>query len=254
MVAGIALAHIGGHTLTVKVNPNWALGALSAVAKAAEPAGRRDDPARSHADRSLASAAPRRRSRRETPRIRAGFTSALALGPLLFGLGGMLAGCESGDCTPRRDVAQSLFCQVAEDNDPETACLGLSAGEVCGRLPQARLLRCTAAARCTCGNGEVDEDEECDRSAGMQGCSDDCRLICASDAQCSFLPRSECRAAWVCDTTAARCVPGPPLPPDTPCGGGLTTCNDEGLCGQSASDLGLKGAPTTSAVPVQGAF
>ncbi len=157
-------------------------------------------------------------------------------------------GCQSGDCTPRRDAPQSLFCQMRYDRDFELACLGLSPGEVCGRQPQARVLRCTADARCTCGNGALDAGEECDRSAGMQGCSDDCRLICASDAQCSFLPRNACRSSWACDTATARCVPGPPLPPDASCGDGLRSCDADGQCASDAPPLQRESAPSVAPV------
>ncbi|MEM9074071.1 MAG: hypothetical protein AAGE52_36605, partial [Myxococcota bacterium] len=70
-----------------------------------------------------------------------------------------------------------------------------------------------------CGNGIVDDGEDCDdeNAVAGDGCEADCTFSCVADVDCG--DGDECTVGESCDTEAHRCVPGAPLAcdDDDPC-------------------------------------
>ncbi|MEM9071723.1 MAG: MopE-related protein, partial [Myxococcota bacterium] len=62
-----------------------------------------------------------------------------------------------------------------------------------------------------CGNGIVDDGEDCDDENTVEGdgCEADCTFSCVADVDCG--DGDECTVGESCDTDAHRCIPGAPL-------------------------------------------
>lgn len=141
-----------------------------------------------------------------------------------------LSACDSNACVTDPD---SVFCRglrVLNQQDPGVTDPGTNDGtqvdcstSVAGTLCSEGLT-CSTAGACSCGNGVVDEGEECDR-ANSESCSSACTLVCTTDADC--ISDSECREASTCGADN-RCVAGTPLSVGTACTGG--ECDADGNC------------------------
>jgi hypothetical protein len=126
----------------------------------------------------------------------------------------------------------SLFCHGDEVDgsvplpDAGEPCVGLDPGDPCG---PART--CSPAGRCTCGDGTVDEGEECDdgrQNAAGSGCEVSCERTCDADRACP--PSTDpCREDPACDLASFTCGSGRPRPAGTECGEGRV-CDGEGAC------------------------
>lgn len=80
----------------------------------------------------------------------------------------------------------------------------------------------------TCGNGVLDELEECDDGNEVEtdGCKSDCTFTCSEDSDCDDL--NICNGAETCNLSDHTCAPGPPAEDGTRCGEAMA-CAD-GVC------------------------
>lgn len=148
------------------------------------------------------------------------------LAPLVLAL----SAC-TDECPPGANPG-SLFCHAVEVDAGEALdgaidpCPELSPGVPCGAA-----LTCSSILRCSCGDGVVDEGEECDEAsdnAAGAGCEPSCVRSCDEDRGC---PESSnpCRDRGVCDLDTFTCRVGAPIPAGTPCDEGRV-CDGEGSC------------------------
>ncbi|MBL8683668.1 MAG: hypothetical protein JNK05_31140 [Myxococcales bacterium] len=135
------------------------------------------------------------------------------------------------------EADSGLPVDVVTDTGP-AACA--PPGSACGVT-----LTCSASGRCTCGNGIVDADEDCDRGAGANtagsGCEPTCRFSCRTATDCPAA--SPCREPTACDTEMHRCVPGDTLAAGASCGAGMV-CDAMGMC--RACSMGASCTPTAA--------
>jgi hypothetical protein len=128
-----------------------------------------------------------------------------------------------------------------------------------------QLVPCTGDACVRCGNGVVENEEQCDLGS-LNGADQFGNSCC--DAECRLRPSGfACRtSASICERPAecpgdrAECPGNPPEPSDKPCvdGNACTTddhCSGTGLClgGVDASDILCSAVPTRSTVDLPGA-
>jgi hypothetical protein len=76
-----------------------------------------------------------------------------------------------------------------------------------------------AATAAVCGNGTVEEGEDCDQGASNNidgsGCDSDCTFSCTADAECD--DRNLCNGTETCNLTLHRCQMGTPPEVGTEC-------------------------------------
>ncbi len=98
-----------------------------------------------------------------------------------------------------------------EDEGPSSAspAFGVLSGGFCpvrtrpGEACAEGELTCSPDLRCTCGNGHIDQGEECD--GGDQCHKSVCKLRCEKDSDCIGLQPCQ-NKAWQCDTNQKICV------------------------------------------------
>ena len=150
-----------------------------------------------------------------------------------------LSGCSTGDCLPG-GVGGAFFCPLKTVDD-DTDVRDPNRGELCPEsatpgdecaVDQGTQIRCSSVNRCTCGDGVRDLGEECDDGNTEDGdsCSNDCRVVCSSDTECS--DALTCYEANTCNTDTQRCEAGEPSAKGTVCGEGAEagTCDGLGNC------------------------
>jgi cysteine-rich repeat protein len=151
-------------------------------------------------------------------------------------------GGESIDAGGEPDAEPPPICERDEDCDDLEPCNGLErcapSGDRCVRgEPIEDGIACASsevesgicrAAHCiapTCGDGFVDEGEECDDGNDRRGdgCTPECRFTCTSDADC--VDATVCNGEETCDVETHRCVRGEPI-----------VCNDRIACTMDSCD------------------
>jgi cysteine-rich repeat protein len=157
------------------------------------------------------------------------------------GVDGADAGAEL-DAGPVPDAAPPPVCETDADCDDLEPCNGVErcapSGDRCVRAdPVADGIACTnpeieagvcRAAHCiapTCGDGFIDDGEECDDGNDVRadGCTPECRFTCLVDDDC--VDASVCNGTETCNRETHRCVRGERI-----------VCNDRNACTTDACD------------------
>ncbi len=134
-------------------------------------------------------------------------------------------GCD-GDCTWTCETAEECddlrLCNGTETCDTERhVCLpGVTAGDGTPCTTAAGLAGVCRGGLCapeTCGNGTVDDGEECDDDNLIpgDGCEADCTWTCETAEECDDL--RVCNGVETCDTGAHTCTAGTPPADGTAC-------------------------------------
>lgn len=172
-------------------------------------------------------------------------------------------GCEPGSCqfscTVAADCSNGVVCDGEEQCDvARHRCIPdplSSVGKACLSRPPANLPgQCDDSGYCVaegCGNGMLDEGEDCD---GSLGCRPDCSQGCTVDTSCD--DNDVCNGVETCLVARGECRPGTPLScvdgdpcsldgqcsPSTGCSYPLDDPDGDGFAvGPCAPGSGLKG-------------